>query len=134
MKKVLAIMGSERLRSNTAFLFRHVLDTYYREDLVQEVILKKLDFKRCISCYGCAKVPYCVVKDEMTKVYPAVEEYDEILFFTPIYFNSVSAISKAFIDRMQVYWSRKFLLKMEPLKAKKATVFLVGGAPHYENQ
>ena len=134
MKNILAIMGSENLNGDTRFLLDYILDEYYSEDLIEIVKLKKLDFTGCIDCKGCYKVPKCVLKDGMSDLFESIEGADEIIFASPIYFNSVSWKMKKFIDRFQVYWSREFILKMDKPKEKLATIIMTGGAKNYQSQ
>ena len=134
MKKVLAIMGSERLNGHTRVLLDYILDEFYSRDIVEIVKLKKLNFNGCIDCRGCYQVPHCVINDDMVDLYKKIEECDEIILASPIYFNSVSSIMKKFIDRFQVYWSREYILKLDKLKEKMATIIMVGGAKKYNNQ
>ncbi len=128
-------MGSERKNKNTAKLLNFFNKRFIKaEDEVYEYILKDLKFSACISCYGCAKKPACIINDDLQDLYKLIEEVDAIVFSTPIYFNSVPAISKSFIDRMQVYWCRKFILKLPPIKEKIGIALINGGAPYYEEQ
>ncbi|MBP2025120.1 flavodoxin family protein [Peptoniphilus stercorisuis] len=133
--KILAIAGSSRKNSNTDNFLDLFLENFnLKNEDITYLTLKDLDYSYCISCYGCAKVPRCILKDDLTDIYPIIEESDMIIFSTPIYFNSVSSISKSFIDRMQVYWSRKFLLKLPPIKEKFGICLINGGAKYTEEQ
>lgn len=132
---VLAIMGSARKKSNTDKFLNIFIDKFnLRDENIDIYNLKDLNYRGCISCYGCAKKPECVVKDDISEIYSKIENADLIIFATPIYFNSVSWLAKSFIDRMQVYWSRKFLLKLPPIKEKRAIALIDGGAYEQENQ
>lgn len=134
MKKVLAFMGSMRRNSNTEKALDIFLDENFKDDCWEKIVIKDLNFSDCISCYGCAKVPECVVKDDLTPIYKKYEEADVIVFASPIYFNSVSGISKNFIDRLQVYWCRKYKLKLPAIKEKIGIAIIDGGAPYEEHQ
>ncbi|SHG95884.1 NADPH-dependent FMN reductase [Anaerosphaera aminiphila DSM 21120] len=133
--KIVAIMGSSRKKSNTDNLLEMFLNKYNlnKEDLTKYV-LKDLDYKYCLSCYNCARTSKCILKDDVTGIYPLLEDADLIIFATPIYYNSVTTLSKAFIDRMQVYWSRKFVLKLDPPREKHGVALINGGAFKQENQ
>lgn len=133
--KILAIAGSSRKNSNTdEFLDLFLKKFGLENEDVTKIYLKDLNYSHCISCYGCGKVPKCVVKDDLTEIYPIIEDADMIIFSTPVYFNSVSAISKSFIDRMQVYWSRKFLLKLPGIKEKFGVALINAGSSTEEFQ
>ncbi|WP_051259754.1 flavodoxin family protein [Peptoniphilus mikwangii] len=133
--KILAIMGSSRKNSNTdKFLELFVKKFKLQEEDLEKYTLRDLNYDGCISCYGCGRVPKCVVKDDLTEIYSKIEEADLIIVSTPIYFNSVSSLTKQFIDRTQVYWSRKFILKLGPIKEKYGIALINGGAFNQENQ
>lgn len=132
--KVLAFMGSARRKRNTEEMLHLFLEEYFFEDEVEIIVLRELQFSPCISCYGCAKVLRCVLQDDLTPIYNKIADADVIVFASPVYFNSVSAISKNMIDRMQVYWSRKYLLKEKIPATKMGYALLNGGAPSHESQ
>ncbi|RVU54889.1 flavodoxin family protein [Anaerosphaera multitolerans] len=133
--KVVAIMGSSRKNLNTHNLLEMFLNKYnLKEEEINIFNLKDLDYKYCLSCYGCERTSKCILRDDLTDIYPLLEEADIIVFATPIYYNSVSALSKAFIDRMQVYWTRKFRLSLDPPKEKYGVALIDGGAFEQKDQ
>lgn len=133
--KILAIYGSSRKKYNTDRMLDIFLDKFgLNNEDISKITLKDMDYKYCISCYGCAKEGKCIVRDDLTEVYPLIEEADMIVFASPVYFNSVSALAKAFIDRTQVYWSRKFILKVPGPKEKFGVCLLNGGSSTEEHQ
>lgn len=140
MTRILTVMGSERRDKNTAFFLDYVLQNYMKRFAenqpphLTKIVLRSLRFSPCISCQACERQPSCAVKDDMTAIYPEIERADVIFFASPIYFNCVSAVSKAFIDRMQMYWARKCVLQEPPLKEKSAYILLDGGARYYPTQ
>lgn len=134
MKKVLAFMGSMRRNSNTEKSLDIFLNENFKDESYEKIIIKNLNFSDCISCYGCAKVPECIVKDDLTPIYKKFEEADVIVMASPIYFNTVSGVAKNFIDRLQVYWCRKYKLNLPPIKEKIGISIINGGAPYTEDQ
>ncbi len=108
------IYGSPQKRGNSATLLDAALAG--AEDAgadIERIRLGELDFVGCQNCGYCSKHGRCVIDDDMTIVYDALEQRDVILLAAPIYFTSLSAQTKAMIDRCQPYWSRKYLLDME---------------------
>ncbi len=105
-KNVVIIFGSPRKNSNT-----HILVEEAQKGLVDRGVrceifyLNEMDIKGCQACYYCKKnnVAECVVKDDMQKIYKAINKADGILVATPIYFGGVSAQTKAWLDRMFPY-------------------------------
>jgi multimeric flavodoxin WrbA len=53
-------------------------------------------------CHACGEAPtpnFCFIDDAMTALYRRTVQCDCLLFGSPIYFDSISAQAKAFIDR-----------------------------------
>jgi multimeric flavodoxin WrbA len=62
----------------------------------------KLNSLKFIACQSCGEAPtegYCLFEDDLTPVYNKLVECDCLLIGSPIYFDSVSAQTKMFIDR-----------------------------------
>lgn len=110
---VLVILGSPRKNGNTEILIRSVITGVESVGGTCELVrLAEKKIHPCIGCGGCEKEGICVIKDEMQELYPRITSADRIIVVSPIYFYGVTAQTKAFIDRCQALWSRKYLLKM----------------------
>lgn len=108
---VLIFLGSPRKKGNTDLLIEEIVAGVKEEGGIPEVIrLEGMDIHPCIGCGGCEKEGKCVVLDEMQDLYPKIDNADRIIIASPIYFYSVTAQTKAFIDRCQALWSRKYIL------------------------
>lgn len=133
MKKVLAIMGSQRKNKNTDILLDAVLDGVNTGEVeIKKVYLKDLDMSPCKACAACEKTGKCIIKDDMTEIYDDFNHSDIIIIASPLYFNTVSSLTKIMIDRCQVYWSSKYVLKNPSIdrNKKRTGMFIsVGGAP-----
>lgn len=126
--KVLALMGSPRKKANTDLL----LDEYLKgvvstnnDAVVNKIVLQEKKIACCTSCNGCKmlKSKRCVVKDDMQEIYPLIKEADVIVLATPIYWWSMSAQLKIFIDRLYG------LEEKELLKTKECVLLTTyGGA------
>ncbi|KNF09953.1 NADPH-dependent FMN reductase [Gottschalkia purinilytica] len=140
MKKLLAIMGSPRKKMNTDKLLDVVLDGIRNseEDVdIKKVYLKDLSIYHCIGCGACEKTGKCFRKDDMDELYENFNDSDGIILASPVYFNTVASLTKAMIDRCQVYWSSKYVLKNPSIDRNKKRFGLficVGGAPYKEDQ
>jgi multimeric flavodoxin WrbA len=64
----------------------------------------------CRGCGVCYQTGLCVIEDDMTVFYEAVEAASRIVVVTPVYFYGPPALGKAMIDRLQVFWSRIYKL------------------------
>ena len=110
---ILAILGSPRKNGNSEDLCNKLIEAlvplFACETEVIRVAPKKI--APCIGCGGCDKTGMCVVKDDMIDMYEKIDRADLMFLVSPTYFYSVSAQLKAFIDRGQARWSRKYLVK-----------------------
>lgn len=76
----------------------------------------------------------CVIKDGMQDIYQKLEEADNIVLASPMYFHSITGRMKALIDRFQVYWAGHVRQDMPKKMLRKGAILMVGGAPSFENQ
>ena len=98
--KVLAVVGSPRKGGNTDVLMDQMISGAAGAGAeVEKVYLNDLKITPCQACYACKKKPGCVIKDDMQKLYPKILAADAILFGTPVYWWTVSAQLKCFLDR-----------------------------------
>ncbi|MFW6312128.1 MAG: flavodoxin family protein, partial [Nanoarchaeota archaeon] len=59
----------------------------------------------CIDCRYCWKNRGCSIKDNMQDIYNKIDEADNIIIASPVYFHTVPGPLKIIIDRCQVYWA-----------------------------
>ncbi len=110
--KLLVLLGSPRKGGNSETLARKVAEAIEQSGgTVEYKRLNDMNLRPCQGCGGCEKTGNCVIKDDMTEIYQAVDEADRILLVSPVYFYALSAQSKICSDRFQARWSRKYLLK-----------------------
>ena len=115
MAKIIAIYGSPRRRGNTALLLqRAVQGAREAGDVVDEVILRDLKMSPCLEIYGCKKTGRCVIQDDFQKLYDQVLASSGIMLASPIFFYTVSAHTKIFMDRCQSLWVKKYWLDKRP--------------------
>jgi multimeric flavodoxin WrbA len=67
------------------------------------VKLNELKFTPCQSCGEAPTPKFCLFDDDLTDVYTKLADCDCLLFGTPVYFDSVSAQAKMFIDRCNCF-------------------------------
>jgi multimeric flavodoxin WrbA len=110
--KTLVILGSPRKKGNTEILALQVKKGIEEAGGTCETIrLEGRDIHPCLGCGGCEKEGRCVIQDDMQQMYAKIDHADRIIIASPIYFYSVTAQTKTFIDRCQALWSRKYILK-----------------------
>ncbi len=110
---ILAVLGSPRKNGNSQTLVQTVVSGI--EEKIQcraeSIYLQGMkSLSPCIGCGGCEKTGMCVIKDDMIALYEKVDTADIIFLVTPVYFYGPTSQLKAFIDRFQARWSRKYLL------------------------
>jgi multimeric flavodoxin WrbA len=68
-----------------------------------ELYLEDLNIQFCRGCWECLKrgEPGCVIDDDMSWIYPKLNEADVIILATPIYWWHINAQMKKFIDRFE---------------------------------
>jgi len=112
--KVVVFFGSPRIEGNTEILLREALKPIQvAGHEVTEFKLNFLNIKPCQDCGGCTKTGVCVINDDMKGIYDAIRTGDRFIVASPVFFYSVSAQTKAMIDRCQAFWCEKYLLKKE---------------------
>lgn len=130
MVKVVAIKGSPRKGGNTDVLLDEAVRGAREEGAeVREVILRDLKITPCLEIYACLKDGRCPIQDDMTSLYAVMDESHRLVLASPIFFYSVSATTKAFIDRCQAGWARRYVLKRRLSSAiERKGAFIAVGA------
>ena len=130
--KVLGIHGSPRKGGNTELLLKELLrGCKDGGGEVEEVFLRDLKISPCLEIYACKKDGHCPINDDMKPLYQKLVQADVLAVASPIFFYAVSAHAKAFIDRCQAMYARKYILKqpIAPGRLNRKGVFLaVGGS------
>lgn len=99
-KNILIIKGGGRPNGNTAQL----IDSFTKgaEEIghtVEIISLIKNEVKGCLGCNACRYGKPCVQRDSFNELVPKIESADCLVFASPLYFWTVSARIKAFIER-----------------------------------
>ncbi len=133
---IIALCGSPRIRGNTDLLTDACLQGAQEAGLGgKKIRLNELHIRPCQECGGCQKTGECVIQDDMQGIYALLRQASGIIVASPIFFGSLTAQTKAAIDRCQCCWVAKYLLKKPffPSTAKIPGVLLgVGGMNRYQ--
>lgn len=125
MQRLLALAGSPRANSNSAYLSRRCLDAAAGEGCETRLLeLCNLTIGPCLACDGCvdhAGGERCVQDDDMAQVLDAMLWAEAIVFATPTYMGGMSAQLKCLIDRTRPIWSPENILQH-----RTASVIAVG--------
>jgi len=132
MSNVLGICGSPVRDGSTDILVREVLRGAASKGAAPDYIF--LNDLQIMPCQACGKSPekeHCFFRDDMDAVYEAFDRCDAIVVGSPVYFDSVSAQTKLFIDRTNCFRAltpdgpEKFAFRIA--RKRRGVIILVGG-------
>jgi multimeric flavodoxin WrbA len=101
-RKVIVVIGSPRRKGNSATLARQVANGATAAGAqVETFFLHAMNIQPCTACDACRRKlkKDCVIKDDMRILYPKMKAADAIVIASPIYWFTVSAQTKLFMDR-----------------------------------
>ena len=76
----------------------------------EKLRLYDYEIKPCVDCRACKKGEHiCVQKDDMPKIYEAIDSADALILATPIYWYGPTAKMKLLIDRLRPYVANRRL-------------------------
>lgn len=133
MVSVLAITSSPRRHGNTESALDFVLEALPENFVTEKIILNDLNVSPCKGCGFCEKTGECVQKDDFIPMIEKIENCDVLIFASPVYSMSVCAQGKSLIDRCQVFWSRKYLLKTFSKGKGKVGLFISAAGQNRDN-
>ena len=131
---VIIALGSPRKKGNTALLAQECVKGITSAGGKAEVlVLQEMNIKACTACDACKKASakrYCVIDDDMEALYGKLEEAAAVVFASPVYWFTLSAQTKLFLDRLYAL-ERK---SGNSLKGKRIGVIMAyGGADAFES-
>lgn len=102
--KAIAVNGSPRKQGNTYTMLKVVLGELEARGIETEIIQAGgRDIHGCIACGKCrtSDVAACVFNDDIVnESIKKIEKADALILGSPVYFGSLTAQMKAFIDRV----------------------------------
>ena len=132
---VLGLASSARRRGNTAALLDRALEGAAAAGAdTSRVDLCRLRIAPCLACDGCYQDGICVVRDDFQAVLDQLLSADAVILASPLYFMGVTGWAKAFIDRGQCLYARKYILH-QPLppardgRPRRGIFLSTGGQP-----
>ena len=92
--------------------------------------LKELNIRYCMACDMCKQKldSKCVMQDDMENVYDNIDQFDKLIFVSPVYFDQITALTKNFIERLRPFYPTRKLYK------KKVVLILAGEIFEEENR
>ena len=100
--KMIAVMGSPRRNGNSTSLAERLIDGAVDNGAeVEKVYLRDRNIGPCTACDACrsATAAECVLDDDMKPLYAKIRAANAMAIASPVYWFSVSAQIKAFLDR-----------------------------------
>ncbi len=101
-KQVLVILGSPRKKGNSSTLAARISRGAKSAGAeVETVFLHALKISPCRGCDTCKKpnTKGCAIKDDMQEIYQKLIEADAWVIASPVYWFTMSAQTKTFMDR-----------------------------------
>ncbi|MHC4692986.1 MAG: flavodoxin family protein [Planctomycetota bacterium] len=118
--------GSAGRRGNVDRMVKAILEKSGHE--AEFVKLADLNYSGCKGCVQlCARPQVCMLDDDAQPYYQKVKEADAVVIGTPVYFNTMTAMVWAFIERFFGYRHVDIPIAGKPF------VLVVGGALQLES-
>jgi multimeric flavodoxin WrbA len=100
--RIVIVKGSPREQGNSAILAKQVAaGAQALGAQVESFYLHGMDIQPCDACDSCQGMPDldCIIEDDMQLLYPKLREADAVVYASPIYWFTISAQMKLFMDR-----------------------------------
>jgi multimeric flavodoxin WrbA len=101
-KRIVIVKGSPRRGGNSTALAEQVAAGAQAAGAqVESFTLHQMEINPCDACEACQGEPYggCIINDDMQLIYPKLREADALVIASPIYWFTVAAQTKLFMDR-----------------------------------
>ena len=124
--KTLILNGSPRKNGDTMTLIVEMQK--YLEGEVKIVSAFYDNIGPCTDCRDCWKTEGCSIDDGMQEVYKDLNEVDNVIIASPLYFSELTGPLLNLASRLQLYFAAKYFRKAEILlKPKYGALVLTGG-------
>jgi len=112
--QILGIGASPRKNANSTAMLRAALGAAQEAGAETDAaLLRRYQFSSCIGCEKCRTDKKCTgLNDGMTLLYPKIEASKGLILASPVHFYNVTAMMKAFMDRLYCYFD--FDMKNRP--------------------
>jgi len=127
--KVIGILGSPRIGGNSDVLLSQALAGAKESGAdVEKIILDRKHIAGCKDCKKCNKMGVCAIKDDMADIQKRILDAYAIIHASPVYFWSMTAQMKAYLDRWCVFfdaewkWQKVYYPKMRGKRIALITV------------
>jgi len=98
--KLVGILGSVREGGNTEILLDVAMEEAKKNEvLIDKIPLKEKSIAPCDGCGGCFKTGRCVIDDDVQEIHKKMLASDGIIWATPVYFWSMTGLTKTLMER-----------------------------------
>lgn len=125
--KTLIINGSPRKNGDSMYIINRLTKALNGEIILVNVCEEKVT--ACTDCRYCWNVSDCSIKDGMFKVYNLLNEVDNVVLSSPVYFSELSGQLLSYTSRFQRYFAERVLRENHEfiMKVKKGALILSAG-------
>jgi len=120
VKDIFAFLGSHRAGGNTDCVMDALLDGAREAGAaVEKVCFSHLTIGPCTGCLGCQQEKrdtFCVLNDDMSRIYKRFLECDAFVFGFPVYTGRESSQAAVFLDRLKALTDPWRKTKYKPRK------------------
>lgn len=125
--KTVILNGSPRKTGGTSAIV-----SYLQQELPGDMIridTYTANVSPCVDCRYCWTNPACAIQDDMQKFYQQMNQADNIILASPIYFGEITGSLLSFASRLQFFWTAQKFRNQPVLqdKTRKGAVILVDG-------
>ena len=128
IENVLVLLGSPRKNGNSSTLAGQIRKGAENMGAKVETLhLNGMKIRPCQACYACRKENSkgCAVDDDMQSIYPKLIESGAWVIASPVYWFSMSAQTKIFMDRCYGLFDASFTVN--PLLKKRIAIAMSYG-------
>ena len=100
--RILVLLGSPRKDGNSSTLAKQIIKGAESQGAsVESIFLHGMNISPCQACYACqsSESEGCAIEDDMQRIYPRLIETDAWVIASPVYWFTMSAQTKLFMDR-----------------------------------
>lgn len=121
--KTLIISGSPRKNGDSMTLVNEMLE--YLDGEVRIVHAYYDDISPCMDCRYCWTNAGCCIDDEMQEIYKLLNEVDNVIIASPLYFSELTGEFLSFASRLQCFFVARSIRKETDFKLKKKNGVLI---------
>lgn len=121
--KSLVISGSPRKNGDSMTLVNEMLK--YINGEVQVVHAYYDNISPCMDCRYCWTNMGCCIRDDMQEIYKLLNEVDNVILASPLYFSELTGELLSFASRLQYFFVARCIRKDDDFKLKKKNGVLI---------